>query len=127
MGRPRKPPEEGTEPTEGDVAEAMERLGLEEADLEPDLDPVDALELRVAELEARVAEAGRRALFHAKHGGGRISPVGPILEEVGRALLFDTETPDAQAQPEEVELGLVAGDAGVSGSAEVDRLGGDAA
>ena len=92
------------------------------------LSPLDELELRVAELEQRVAEAGRWALFHAQHGGSRVSPAGPMLADVGRALLFDSETPN-----EEQRLGLeghrveVDAQAGVAGTAEVERLGGDAA
>lgn len=142
MGRPRKTPvepdpevlltrhdvrdypDDRLEPTMREHAKELEAAGI----LEP-LGELDALEVRVAELEQRIAEAGRRALFHARNSGSRVAPVGPILEAVGRALLFDTETPDGEALEAELDAG-----AGVSGSAEVTTLtgtsetpGGDAA
>jgi hypothetical protein len=54
----------------------------------------DALEARVLELEQRIAEAGRRALFHADTAGEPVR-VRAALADVGRALLFDPETPPA--------------------------------
>ena len=117
MGRPRKTPE-------------VDRGGPIEQ-----LEPLDALELRVAELEQRVAEAGRRALFHSQRGGARVSPAGPMLADIGRALLFDSETPDRVAEllsdpdgePLEPAAELDAATGGVSGTAEVSTLGNDAA
>lgn len=57
---------------------------------------IAAINERLAEIESRLAEAGRRALFHSKQagqfaGGGRPET---FLADIGRALLFDPETPD---------------------------------
>lgn len=111
MGRPRKTPE-----SEPDYLETGSGVKVEPDEVEADgytgelsLSTLDELELRLGELEARIAEAGRRALFHAQNAGSRVAPVGPILADVGRALLFDSETPDAGA--------------GVSGTAETATLG----
>lgn len=91
--------------------EANEKdLALNEA-----LARVPELERRVTEIESRLAEAGRRALFgveysqtklaEASAGSGSLSPLESItaaglgslqaaVENIGRALLFDPETPD---------------------------------
>lgn len=72
---------------------------------------IDALEARVTEIESRLAEAGRRVLFHAdrerKGEDAVLASLGKerpedeaflsvFLADLGRALLFDTETPDKE-------------------------------
>lgn len=59
-----------------------------------------ALEARLDEVERRLAEAGRRALFHAESGTVADIELAlrETLAEVGRALLFDPETPDPAAR-----------------------------
>ena len=56
------------------------------------LSALDELELRVASLEARIAEAARRALFHAERGGARVAPAGLMFADIGRALIEEPET-----------------------------------
>lgn len=119
MGRPRKTPNE------------VDRGGPIEQ-----LSELDALEVRVAELEQRLAEAGRRALFHAGRGGRAVAPVGPMLADVGRALLFNTETPDGEeleqaldelaAEPTVDTQAELEAAGGIAGTAEVGRLGDNA-
>lgn len=88
-----------------------------------DLEPVERVsspsgkidDARVAELEARIDEAGRRMLFASERRPGGMTPAPHWIADVGRALLFDTETPD---EPVEAT-------AAVEGKAEVHRLGED--
>lgn len=51
-------------------------------------------EERLRELEQRVAEAGRLLVFHGNRRPGGMTPAPTYLADVGRVLLFDTETPD---------------------------------
>ena len=62
-------------------------------------DQLAELQAKVAELEARIAEAGRRALFWGAEDVQTNEPevLRVALAEVGRALLFDTETPAPDA------------------------------
>ena len=56
---------------------------------------IAAINARLAEIESRLAEAGRRALFYAREAVQLTADQqARYLEELGRALLFDPETPD---------------------------------
>ena len=50
---------------------------------------------RVVELEQRVHEAGRLLVFHGNRRPGGLTPAPSYLDDVGRALLFDGEQPEA--------------------------------
>ena len=108
------------EATLGELRELITSIHLDAVDRTTPLDfelgevqYAEGIEARVRELEQRTDEAGRRMLFASERRPGGMTPAPHWIADVGRALLFDTETPN---EPVETT-------AAVEGTAEVTKLG----